>query len=161
MQGCQTWRRTGGIVAKPWKILRWAASAYAHDQREHAASWLSCTNASTQGQTNAHAQMKHWFSCVQRCIFCACASSLAAPESHVPCPLRFQTLMVSSRSRQKHPSLFSAPAAAKLLTPRCTSCEVFCISSVSPWGADMEYLLSCSVSDFQLVWLHYAFWPVG
>lgn len=39
-----------GIMPELSKSLRWAASAYAHDLGEHAASWLPFTKAGTQGQ---------------------------------------------------------------------------------------------------------------
>lgn len=96
-----------------WKSLRWAASAYAHYLREHAASWLSFTEAGTQG----HREWE-WEMCMlppsddmqlqlATLFYLSVPISLWRPASLYMCvcaylptqyPLRFQPLIASSRN---------------------------------------------------------------
>lgn len=123
------------ITPELWRILRWAASAYAHYLWKHAASWLPFTKAGTQGQREWEWEMcmltpsdetllqlciwVHFCPCALVSVWqpacacvctCVCACSVAYS---VCCLLRFQTLIASSR--QQYLSLFSPLAVCRVL----------------------------------------------
>ena len=68
--------------------------------------------------------------CVRGCLSMATCESVCVCAYSVSCPLRFHTLIASSRNRQQHLSLFSALAVSKGLQPCLVSSLLYIFKQI-------------------------------